>query len=207
MDGYDSSRRFAESVNSSIETARREFGSTRILMKFATAFLIFLLIELATVSALACFAPKPGFGWDKDELIQSSRTIVLAKLVKTDARRLKEGRIDVDLGAAHTLVPVEVLKGDSPKEIVFHSNRVQQKPSDDFNGHTEDRFWGDDVDRSEWPCCICGPDHGFIEGELYLLFPDAFGARKSAEAIKSEDDLWLAYVRESLEENSRPNKQ
>jgi len=42
--------------------------------------------------------------------------------------------------------------------------------------------------KPDFPCCICVPDHTFEEGEYSLLFPNAFGARKSAEIILNFDE-------------------
>ena len=158
------------------------------------------VVALLTVfgSALACSIPKPGGSWTADDLIKKSRTIILAVLIRKETDYNPEsGR---SLWTTYHLIPIEVLKGDPPEVIAFDSHS-EQHYNRNFSDHTDADFWTDDVGRSEWPCCICGPDHTFVGGETYLLFPDAFGAMKSAEIVNRPDDKWLVYVRESLNDN------
>ena len=81
---------------------------------------------------------------------------------------------------------------------------IGSKHSDnDFAQHTATEFWYRRADetpigRSEWPCCICGPDHSFRKDREYLYFPDKLGAVRSAEVIRSKDDRWLQYVRSKV---------
>ena len=151
---------------------------------------IFLVLLVSFADASACSVPKRGIGWSADELIEHSQSIVLAVL---------SSKVTDDSSVITThLEVVEVIKGEALKSVVFFSFSMAHH-SNGFTGHADEEFWEENVGRSPFPCCICGPDHTFVEGETYLLFPDGFGAMKSAEIVDVPDDKWLQYVRESLE--------
>lgn len=150
-----------------------------------------LLLCLVTNSALACSVPKSGFGYSLEELIDNSENIILVELIdQTTNDHLVESRLKV----------VEVLKGEPKKEYSFISYSSEHE-SATYLDHNDARFWFNDIGRSAWPCCICGPDHTFAAGFRYLLFPDLLGARKSAEIIKTVNDRWLKFVKQRLDEN------
>ncbi|MDQ8201300.1 hypothetical protein QEH56_24280 [Pelagicoccus enzymogenes] len=151
-----------------------------------------LLFTIFSTSGIPCSEPKRGDGRDKDELIAKAEMIVLAEVVEIDP--------DVPYATLFYLKPTRTLKGKPPERIEFMSVSPEYSSSDDFDGHTKEEFWTQDIGRSKWPCCICGPDHVFEPGETYLLFPDSFGAMKSAELIRSEDDKWLKYVETRIKE-------
>jgi len=132
---------------------------------------------------------KRGVYWMADELVENSGTIILAVLTETE--------IVNPVTTIYRLKPIDVLKGDSPEVFEFHSYSNQHY-ANDFGDHTDADFWKENTGRSPWPCCICGPDHTFVQGETYLVFPDAFGAMKSAEIVQRPHDKWLVYVQESL---------
>lgn len=147
-------------------------------------YILFILLTLTYNASYACTVPKPGYNWNKDDLIDKSKSIVLVKLnsIDTDNSSIK-----------YTLSPIKVLKGKGD-ETVFWSHSTKHYDSD-FNYHSDGEFWMPNIGRSEFPCCICGPDHTFKKGEMYLLFPDAMGAMKSGEIIKNiEKDEWYKYV-------------
>jgi len=138
-----------------------------------------------------------------DELIRKADTIVLVRLQNSIVSKENE-----PYPSKFTLGTVEVLKGKASPTYEFLS--FGSKESDyDFNGHTEKNFWKKSIGRSEWPCCICGPDHKFLSGRVYLYFPDKLGAMKSAEVILKSNDRWLEYVRFKVktDANNRPQKQ
>jgi len=143
-----------------------------------------LLIALTCNVSYACSVPKPGFNWSKDDLIEKSETIVLVKLASAE--------LD-ETSTKYTLSPIKTLKGKANK-IIFWSHSKKHYESD-FSFHSDAEFWMPNIGRSEFPCCICGPDHTFEKDEMYLLFPDAMGSMKSGEIIKDiEKDEWYKYV-------------
>lgn len=149
--------------------------------------LIFLLALLVCgLNSYACSVPKTGIGWSKNELIDNSDVIVVAQLDEVE---------ESDFLRKYTLIPVEGLRlRGSIVEVVFWSGSEKHYDTT-FNNHKDEKFWENGVGRSGFPCCICGPDHTFREGEYYLLFPNAFGAWKSAEIIKNfDEDEWYKYV-------------
>jgi len=148
-----------------------------------------LLVLFVFQTTEACYHPKNGFMWNHEELVKKAKTILIAELENIEK---KEG------STFYVLKPIEVLKGEAPKEIRFLSHSFLDDLSNDFNDHSDEKFWKEDIGRSDWPCCICGPDHAFTFGEKYLLFPGAFGAMKSAEAIHSDEDQWLTYVKKHI---------
>jgi len=160
-------------------------------MQIKNIIILFIAVFLGTV-ALPCSLPKNGAGMEMDELIEKSDVIVLAEVVEI---------VPEVANATHFyLKPTRVLKGEPSKRIEFMNFSPKQSSSNDFDGHKKEEFWIQDIGRSKWPCCICGPDHFFEPGETYLLFPDSFGAMKSAELIKSDDDKWLIYVESKIKE-------
>ena len=150
---------------------------------------IILAVAFFSLSANACYSPKKGFGWDKEKLVGAANIIVIAELVKVEKLRF---------GFEYTLTAIVNLKGVSELEIKFRSMIPPLVSSEDFDGHKDEAFWKEDLGRSAFPCCVCGPNHSFTFGERYLLFPDSFGAMASAEAILSKEDKWLAYVKKNL---------
>jgi hypothetical protein len=141
--------------------------------------------------------PIRGAGWDKHALIEGARSIMLvvAKLSQ-DKKHIKFDTL-------------EVLKGSNqdPNKIEMRNflgylgaEKRKDNTNNHFNNHEDAEFWNKDIGRSDWPCCICGPAHTFVPGIKYLLFPDAFGAMKSAEIIDNpKSDRWYKYVKENIE--------
>jgi hypothetical protein len=149
-----------------------------------------LLAMLLHNSAYACVVPDAGAGWNKDQLIDQSEVIVVAVLMEVKTERNSK---------RYRLKPVETLKGSPPEIIEFRSSVFQSYSGNTFSNHNDNEFWKKDIGRSPWPCCLCGPQHTFIKDEKYLLFPDAFGAFKSGEIIKSSEDKWYQYVRQKIQ--------
>jgi hypothetical protein len=155
--------------------------------RYASAFFFIALCISST--AWACRVPKPGVNMEYDELIRKADTIALVRLQTSVSSKENEPH-----PSKFTLETVEVIKGTASPSYEFLS--FGQKESDnDFTAHTDKKFWKKPVGRSEWPCCICGPDHVFLAGRIYLYFPDKLGAMKSAEVILKSNDRWLKYVR------------
>ena len=147
--------------------------------------------------ASACSVPKDGWGLHHDKLIQRAETIVLVRLSPSTPYK-RSGM------TTYTLETVQAVKGNAKPSYEFTS--FGSKESDyDFEGHSAKEFWEKPIGRSEWPCCMCGPDHSFRSGRLYLYFPDKPGSMQSAEAIHSEDDQWLKYVRSKVETSANPS--
>lgn len=153
--------------------------------------LIFSIILWSILSS--CFIPKHGWGMGKDELIKNAWRIGLAKVTSK-----KDGTV--------YLVINKSLKGnclgDTIKFFSFFSNR-QDKISKHFNHHRNPLFWRFNGGRAKIPKGSCGPNFRFKKGQTYLLFPDCFGAYKSAEIIANQKkDKWLKYVKQKLKEGS-----
>ena len=122
-----------------------------------------------------------------DELVRAADTIVLVRLGSRS--NLPEQRM-----VRYSLHPVEVIKGRAEPAYEFLSHDFENSDND-FSGHQAKEFWNENIGRSTLFCCICGPDHGFRAGKLYLYFPDKLGAMKSAELVADQSDEWLRYVR------------
>lgn len=147
-------------------------------------------LALALVAAgptLACSKPAPGTGVHHDDLIWEAETIVVVRL-ESQTQMERASHIK------YTLQTVETIKGTGQPSYEFVS-RGSRHSGEDFRAHKAREFWKKDLGRSDWPCCICGPDHSFREGETYLYFPDQLGSMKSAELVRSDSDRWLTYVR------------
>lgn len=156
---------------------------------------VLALVLMALSPTYPCVAPKRGSGWTAEELITRSPTILLVELKESHR---------TEFLIENVLVPVEALKGTAPSEVRFFTG-THHHYDDDFDQHRDPLFWKPNVGRSPWPCCICGPDHTFTEGERYFVFPDAFGAAKSAELIRTIEDRWYVHVKARLSEPSGPS--
>jgi hypothetical protein len=167
-----------------------------------TRYAIACLLALFGLSSesQACTVPKPGYGLNMDDLIGQARTIVLVRLRSSS-------EVPERMWTKYTLETVEVIKGKA--EPVYEFLSLGSNDSDnDFAQHTAPEFWPrradeEPIGRSEWPCCICGPDHSFRKDREYLYFPDKLGAERSAEVIRSKDDRWLQYVRSKVKAADR----
>jgi hypothetical protein len=173
-------------------------------------YLLTIILIITPFSSIACSAAIRGAGWDKDELIEKSENIAIVKLNRIDkektvscsGKKLKCKDIEISI---NILSPVKILKGSVDDEIRGGEALISvggeypmEHYDNDFNLHNDTKFWEEDIGRSEWHCCLCGPSHTYVFDEKYLLFEDAQGAFKSSEIIKSEDDKWLIYVNEKI---------
>jgi hypothetical protein len=154
-------------------------------MKILSAFVLCLF----TINSFACSVPKAGSGYPLERLIDESKNILMVQMVDVDKN---------DFTSSYTLKVVEVLKGVAPNKITFFGYS-EKYDNNDFDSHKNLEFWANDnIGRSEWPCCICGPDHSFEKGVNYLYFPDLLGAIKSAEIVNTKEDKWYKFVKKRL---------
>ena len=156
------------------------------ILAMALYFLVF--------SAYACPVPKPGYGYQLGELINRSARILVVEL--THIEKTSEGFI-------YSLKPIEVIKGKDSGLVKFYGYSSNHEGAT-YSDHNDEAFWFPNIGRSDWPCCICGPDHTFAKGYQYLIFPDLFGARKSAEIIRTNDDRWYKFVKDRVKSQSTP---
>ena len=100
------------------------------------------------LKATACSVPKPGGKFSPEKLIDMSETILLIELDKKE---------EVSYGIKYYLKSIEAIKGEIREVIEFYGYTETHEPST-YNEHNNPVFWFMDVGRSEWPCCICGPE-------------------------------------------------
>ena len=155
-----------------------------------------LLLALVAFESLACIVPKPGSQFSLEELIDKSERIVLVELEKTEKHTY---------GIKYYLRPIQSIKGKAGELLEFYGHLNEHEEST-YLDHNNPVFWFMDVGRSEWPCCICGPDHTFEKGFQYLYFPDYLGARKSAEIINNKEDRWYKFVKDRVNNSIAHNK-
>lgn len=154
-----------------------------------------ILAVLFSLGASACPAPPPGYGLSHSQLIENTATIVLAKTIKvTDKVVIFE--------------VVENIKGESEKEFFWRRSRIPKSVkhiSTDFNRHFEPAFWSESLLVRRSPISkggICNIAFTYELGEIYLVFRESWGHAHSNEIIKSEDDRWLGFVKESVASGS-----
>ena len=174
---------------------------------------------LATGS-FACSTPTDSTIAPVDELIARSSRIVLVRVDTAVAHDNKSAthtsdiRIDEAAERRHatedshdddrsfvtlpmvTMTVEETLKGSGPKRM---SRPVTSTDAldDDFSGHTRAGFWDEAVVGRIRLDDQCRPVVSYEEGGRYLIFVGPLHV-KAAERIESDDDAWLAYVREQL---------
>jgi len=159
--------------------------------------LLFVFALVAYGHTQACMVPGRGARVHHDYVIWEAETIVLVRL---KSRMQMERRPEA---TRYVLETVETIKGPGQALYEFVS-RGSRYSGNDFGAHKASEFWAKDQGRSEFPCCICGPDHSFREGEIYLYFPDELGSMKSAELVRDESDRWLTYVRARVKSAANP---
>ncbi|WP_155250800.1 hypothetical protein [Pseudoalteromonas luteoviolacea] len=140
---------------------------------------------------MACPVPPPGYGLTHAELVQKTPTIVLAKTIKiTDKVVVFE--------------VIENIKGQTEKEFFWRRSRIPKSVkhiSTDFNRHIEPAFWSSSILVRRAPVSkggMCNIAFTYELGEVYLVFRESWGHAHSNEIIKSKDDKWLAFVKESV---------
>lgn len=173
-----------------------------------------------TTASFACSTPSDSVVAPVDELIARSSRIVLVR-VDTAARHdsntaTPASDIRIDEAAERrrateeshdddrtfvtlpmvTMTVVENLKGSGPKRM---SRPVTSTDAldEDFSGHTAASFWDQAVVGRIRLDDQCQPVVSYEEGGRYLVFVGPLHV-KAAERIESDDDAWLAYVREQL---------
>ncbi len=146
------------------------------------------------------------------ELVDRAERIVLAEFFAGHASSIGVDATPLDPAVAEqaglrriTLRVAENLKGAGEKEIVVPALAKPSFMTDlDFQGHRDPRFWqGDDIGRGypvpelrgTCPPAVAQPS--FNDRSRYLIF---FGPQhvKGYEVIRSDDDLWLDYVRNRI---------
>lgn len=157
-----------------------------------TILIPLILLSLFIKPVFSCYRMSPTAGFGIDELLAYSKEVVLAK-----AETVDYGKVTFEIN--------EVLGKYTPFSLPYiymNNGSTDEYDSSDFSNHSESVFWNSDTGRASFPCCICEPIHTFSRGHTYLLFIDAFGAMKSAERIRSNDDRWLKFVRKNLKEKN-----
>ncbi|MEM7184282.1 MAG: hypothetical protein AAF518_25510 [Spirochaetota bacterium] len=164
--------------------------------------LITIILFYTVHPIAACVAHAAGVDTPYNELIDTSKTILL---VKVERKTKKMKIIEVLKGDAHLKdlylgIRGEVFGGGtgvySPSDISYHYQN--ESFENDFNQHKDPTFWKEYEGRGYFPCCVCSPFHIFKAGSTYLVFPDIWNNRKAAELIKSPDDKWYTYVKEKV---------
>ena len=161
-------------------------------MRLAPGILILIAQSVAINFAYSCIVSGPNFGLTADELIDKSKVIVLAVLVEKNEALVENNAGQMEV--SYRFRTEETLKGKAPRfiELSFVSLwPPDEHYEEDFNNHTDERFWAEDVGRSLFTGGMCGPDHTFVEEETYLLFPDALNSAKSSEIVRDMNDRWL----------------
>jgi len=148
-----------------------------------------------SLSVISCPVAIPGWNWTKDELIEKSSSIVLAKFILN--------------GDTPKWEIEEILRGEASKSYLNTflwyrtiATRVSQKglisySGNDFSGHNLKEFWQGNAGRSGPPKSVCFMPHLFKNGETYLLFDKPVNTF-SAELIKSRQDSWYEYVKKLI---------
>ena len=169
---------------SKVGPPQRTTLATVLTYQYAILLGVFLLS--ASGRSIACTAPDPSVGMNRDKLIRFAETIV-----KVRAR--SQSQIDRD-NDSYVLDTVEVIKGKA--ELTYRVRSFDSPYSDnDFNGHRMAAFWKKDMGRSSGDDGCGRPLHTFREGATYLLFPGFRGAKTFAEIVRDDNDKWLQYVR------------
>lgn len=152
-------------------------------------------MSFAVYKASACQFLQPGDLMNKDDIIEYETNIVLVKAYRDAERQPLKFQIKEILKGDPQIID-KLLEKYKDNEESFHPTPIKN----DFNGHKDQEFWHDNIGRSFNLGSSCSPSYIFKEGETYLLFPELYAARQSAEEIDSTDDLWYRYVKRRIKE-------
>ena len=167
-----------------------------VAMRKLSLFLHILSLTLSVTPAFGCFStPKEQIVPDI-ELVQRTKTIVLAKVVK--AELLDEDSLNV----RYYFQEIKSLKGDAKKEFFIDGvSLAYNDPLRTFEHHHSQRFWKPGGGRS-WHDIDCVIYPSFTVGGIFLIFLDEPYHRKSFELIirthgdEETRDKWLTWVEE-----------
>ena len=155
---------------------------------------VILLGFLSANQAHACFAPPPEYTKHHTDLVRDTSRIVLAKVTGPS------GDFQDVWGKSEPLAQFEIIenvKGRAPEFFTIENGFFvpgQPVPAQDFDGHTQLRFWEKQVTR-QWNMPDCAMRPAFFQDRTYLLFLDAPHWR-AYEEVSATDDLWLSAVRD-----------
>lgn len=160
----------------------------------------FLLSVLACIAgsatAWACFATPEEQIVPAKELIDRTKTIVLAKVERAEV--LGEDSISV----RYYFREIRSLKGDSPERFTIDGvSSAYTGPLDDFEHHYSEAFFENSGGRS-WHDTDCVIYPSFAVGGTFLIFLEKPYHRKSFEIIirthggEGVRDKWLTWVEE-----------
>jgi len=157
--------------------------------------LIIIFVALFTHSnqAAACAVPAVESGWDKDELVRQTKTILYVKVTKRSKINNHQTK--------WTFKVLDRVKGKSNSiiEMSLPNAPVNYKEVH-FNHHTDDGFWKNRYGRLPWILGLCTPRYQFEINGRYLLFVESLNNGASAERIIDENDKWLIFVKNQVGE-------
>lgn len=115
----------------------------------------------------------------------------------TEAKTARDDRTQPALGIARLDV-IEELHGSGPP-VLYKPSAPTSERQHDFAAHTAATFWENCNEGLVRFDAEGRPVMHFEPGKTYLVF-EGLAHVKGAELIESEDDAWLAYVRESRDD-------
>lgn len=152
------------------------------------------VVALHSTTSLGCFAPPAEAGAPPMDLVLGASFVVLA-----EAKSNLSG--DGDLPAEFLFETKEVPRGDAPKSFKYYgfSRGDNLRKLDDFDGHTDPRFWAYSYGNSTITTWY-GVFGVYEIGQTYLIIASEKGHFKAYENVRSENDLWLKVVRHLVSE-------
>ena len=168
---------------------------------------LLLLLAFNIRPALGCFASPEEQITPANELVERSKTIVLAKVVKAELID------DYHLTVRYYFQTIRGLKGDPEKEFFIDGGSLAYRGSlTTFDHHHDEKFWDNEGGRS-WHDTDCIIYPTFTVGGIFLIFLDEPFHRKSFEMIvrthgdEEVRDKWLTWVENQISrEKDEPNK-
>ena len=151
----------------------------------------FILQLLSVYTLLACFATPQSQVTSKEELVDRTKTIVLAQVVK--AEMLASGDVK------YTFKPERSIKGTPPENFVIEGSVLAEGDIKTFRDHQDEEFWHTAGGRCYHDTdCLIHP--AFAVGRMYLIFLEQPYHQQSFEQVdrigETDTDKWLAWVAE-----------
>jgi len=155
--------------------------------------LFITLCIIFSTRSVACYSPPEIQSTSVNNLIQRTKTIVLAHVAEAKYKK-------IDHQVEYTFKLVKIIKGQITEHIKLDGYPlIWEGGLNTFNNHTESVFWDTGRGRLVHSTdCLIHPS--FSVGATYLLFLDRPYHNKSFEQIirthgdKGTKDKWLQYV-------------
>lgn len=155
--------------------------------------IILTITMLISFPVLGCTVPPAVYFYTPEELVENTKSIVLARADSANVIENKSGRKPYFKIVSFKVI--EVLRGNKDTETIEMVEFISKEPIYDFGNHELKEFWEEPMAGAGEAPGDCYAYGRYEIGETYLLFSD-IGHIKAFEKIKDlKNDKWLSHIR------------